>query len=368
MKIEQIELIRLNLPLDPPFSAAWDPKPRVEFPATLVVVRTDDGVVGYGSGDTMDGFEAYRDLFIGTDPLQILGQVRRIETINFHGGRYWPLEAALWDIIGQVAGLPVSAFFGGACDRLPAYASTGELKSPQARAESAVAAKEAGFRAMKIRIARDRLSEGVAAVRAARDAVGDEFDLMVDLNQMWRMSGDIDAALPLARVQRLAAELNELGVLWLEEPLPQVDVIGARRVRAHTGMQVSGGEMVRSLPEIMALIEADAFDIYQPDVALAVGMYRARQVAESANLRHRLFTPHTWSNGLGLLANLHVAAGVDAGPYLEFPYDPPGWTPERRDFFMEPLMIDASGDLVVPDAPGLGVRIDHEAVDRYTVG
>src|SRR5690606_34431419 len=108
------------------------------------------------------------------------------------------------DIIGQVAGLPVSLFFGGARDRLPAYASSGELKSPQARADSAVAAKEAGFRAMKIRIARDRIADGVAAVRAVRDAVGDGFDLMVDLNQMWRMSGDIDAALPLARVQRLA--------------------------------------------------------------------------------------------------------------------------------------------------------------------
>lgn len=367
MKITQIELNRMLLPLDPPFHAAWDPNPRTQFTATLVTVRTDAGVTGYGSGDTMDGFEAYRHLFIGTDPLQILNQVRRIETINFHGGRYWPLEAALWDIIGQVAGLPVSVLFGGARDRLPAYASSGELRSPEARAESALAAREAGFRAMKIRISRDRLVEGIAAVRAAREAVGDDFELMVDLNQMWRMSGDIDAALPLAKVQRVAAELSDLGVLWLEEPLPQVDVVGAQRVRAETGIQISGGEMVRSLPEIMGLIEADAFDIYQPDVALAVGMYRARQVAESANLRHRLFTPHTWSNGLGLLANLHVAAGVDAGPYLEFPYDPPGWTPERRDFFMTPLMIDADGDLRVPEAAGLGVQIDHDAIAHYTI-
>lgn len=367
MQITGIRLTRLNLPLDPPFRAAWDPIPRTDFAATLVTVETDAGVVGYGSGDTMDGFEAYEHLFIGTDPLQILNQVRRIETINFHGGRYWPLEAALWDIIGQVAGLPVSVLFGGARDRLPAYASSGELKGPAERAESVLAAREAGFRAVKIRIARDRLSEGVAAVRASREAVGDDFDLMVDLNQMWRMSGDIEAALPLATVQRLAAELADLGVLWLEEPLPQSDVIGARRVRAQTGIQVSGGEMVRSLGEMMALIEADAYDIYQPDVALAVGMLRARQVAESANLRHRLFTPHTWSNGLGLLANLHVAAGVDAGPYLEFPFDPPGWTPERRDFFMKPLTIESDGTLRVPTAPGLGAEIDWDAVVRYSV-
>jgi L-alanine-DL-glutamate epimerase-like enolase superfamily enzyme len=367
MKITAIRLTRLSLPLDPPFNAAWDPQPRRSFPATLVRVETDVGLVGYGSGDTMDGFEAYEHFFIGTDPLQILSQVRRIETINFHGGRYWPLEAALWDIIGQAAGFPVSVLFGGARDRLVAYASCGELKSPGARADSALAAKERGFRAMKIRIARTSVSDGIAAVRMAREAVGPDFDLMVDLNQMWRMSGDIEAALPLAQVQKIAAELSELGVLWLEEPLPQADVIGARRVRAQTGIQISGGEMVRSMPELAALIEADAYDIYQPDVVLAVGMYRARQVAESANLRHRLFTPHTWSNGLGLLANLHVAAGVDAGPYLEFPYDPPGWTPERRDFFMQPVDIDSEGNLVVPTTPGLGVTIDWDAVKRYTV-
>lgn len=367
MKITAIRLTRLSLPLDPPFNAAWDPNPRTDFAATLVEVETDAGIVGVGSGDTMDGFEAYSSLFIGTDPLQILNQVRRIETINFHGGRYWPLEVALWDIIGQVAGLPVSSFFGGARDRLTAYASCGELKAPEARAESALAARERGFKAMKIRIARDRVDEGIAAVRATREAVGADFDLMVDLNQMWRMSGDIEAALPLARVRRIAAELADLGVLWLEEPLPQTDVVGARRVRAETGIQIAGGEMVRSLPELTAMIEADAFDIYQPDVVLAVGMYRARQVAEAAAVRHRLFTPHTWSNGLGLLANLHVAAGVDAGPYLEFPYDPPGWTPERRDFFMEPLDIDAAGDVVVPDKPGLGATIDWAAVKRYTV-
>lgn len=244
MKITAIELTRLNLPLTPPFHAAWDPNPRTDFPATLVTVRTDEGITGYGSGDTMDGFDAYRDLFLGTDPMQILSQVRRIETINFHGGRYWPLEAALWDIIGKVAGLPVAAFFGGARDRLPAYASSGELKAPEARAEAAVAAKELGFRAMKIRIARDRLREGIASVRAAREAVGEDFDLMVDLNQMWRMSGDIEAALPLAKVRSLAAELHDLGVLWLEEPLPQVDVAGARRVRAETGIQVADRKSV----------------------------------------------------------------------------------------------------------------------------
>jgi L-alanine-DL-glutamate epimerase-like enolase superfamily enzyme len=368
VKITAIALHRLRLPLDPPFAAAWDPVPRRRFDATVVEVSTDEGVTGWGSGDTMDGFTAFEHLFLGRDPLQITRHVKTLETITFHAGRYWPLEAALWDIIGQVAGLPVATLFGGVTDRLPAYASSGELKPPAARAEAALAAKERGFRAMKIRIARDRLEEGVAAVAAAREAVGDGFTLMVDLNQMWRMSGDIAPALDLASVRRLAARLAELGVLWLEEPLPQADVAGMRMVRQATGIRIAGGEMVRSLPELLALIDADAFDVYQPDVVLAVGMSRARLVAELAELRHRWFTPHTWTNGLGLLANLHVAAGVGAGPFLEVPFDPPGWTPLRRDFFLaEPIEVDAQGDILVPQAPGLGVAIDREALARYAV-
>lgn len=367
MKITDIKLTRMRLPLDPPFNAAWDPNPRREFTATLVTVETDAGVVGYGSGDTMDGFEAYQHLFIGTNPLEIVNQVKRIETINFHGGRYWPLEVALWDIIGKVAGLPVATLFGGAMDRMPAYASAGELKPPSARAEAALAAKALGFKAMKIRIARHKLREGIESVRAARSAVGDDFDLMVDMNQMWRMSGDIEPALPLAKVRSVAAELHELGVLWVEEPLPQNDIAGMKQVRSAVGIQVSGGEMVRSIGELAHLVEADALDIYQPDVVLAVGMLRARQVAEAAAVKHRQFTPHSWTNGLGVLANLHVVCGVGGGPYFEFPFDPPGWTVERRDFFIEPVRIDGNGDVVVPSKPGIGAEIDFDAVKRFAI-
>jgi L-alanine-DL-glutamate epimerase-like enolase superfamily enzyme len=367
LKITSIKLTRMRLPLDPPFNAAWDPNPRREFTATLVTVETDQGVTGYGSGDTMDGFEAYQHLFIGTNPMEIVNQVKRIETINFHGGRYWPLEVALWDIIGKVAGLPVATLFGGARDRIPAYASSGELKAPAARADAAVAAKELGFKAMKIRIARDQLTEGIASVRAAREAVGTDFDLMVDMNQMWRMSGDIAPALTLSKVQSVAAELHELGVLWIEEPLPQADIEGMKRVRAQVGVALSGGEMVRSMGELAHLIEQDALDIYQPDVVLAVGMLRARQVAEAAALKHRQFTPHSWTNGIGVLANLHVVAGVGGGPYFEFPFDPPGWTVERRDFFIKPVNVDRNGDVVVPNLPGLGVELDHDAIKRFTI-
>jgi L-alanine-DL-glutamate epimerase-like enolase superfamily enzyme len=367
VKVTDIKLTRLRVPLDPPFFAAWDPNPRTEFTATLVTVETDAGIVGYGSGDTMDGFEAFRHLFIDTDPMQILDQVKRIETINFHGGRYWPLEAAFWDIIGKVANLPVATLFGGSKTKLAAYASFGELRKPKDRAKAAEAAHAKGFQACKIRISRDRLAEGIESVRETRQALGPDFGIAVDMNQMWRMSGDIENALPLNKVRAVAEQLHELGVMWIEEPLPQFDIEGIKTIRAEVGVAISGGEMVRSMPELADLLFANTFDIYQPDVVLAVGLYRARQVAEMAALKHRLFTPHSWTNGLGVLANLHVSAGVGGGPYFEFPYDPPGWTIERRDFFIKPIDIDSQGFVHIPNAPGIGVELDHDAIKRFTI-
>jgi D-galactarolactone cycloisomerase len=87
VKITAIRLDRLRRPLDPPFLAAWDPVPRRWFDATLVRVETDEGVTGYGSGDTMAGFAAFEDLFLGRDPARIARHVRTLETIGFHASR-----------------------------------------------------------------------------------------------------------------------------------------------------------------------------------------------------------------------------------------------------------------------------------------
>jgi L-alanine-DL-glutamate epimerase-like enolase superfamily enzyme len=368
MKITAIRLDRLRLPLDPPFLAAWDPVPRRWFDVTLVRVETDEGVTGYGSGDSMDGFAAFEELLLGRDPRRIVSHVRTLETIGFHAGRYWPLEAALWDIAGKLAGQPVSALFGGAATSLPAYASFGEAKSPGERAEAVLAAREAGFHAVKIRIDRTAPAAGLAAVRAARAAAGDSVEIMVDLNQGWRMPGDLSPDLDAAAVRRLAAELRDLGVLWLEEPLPGGDTGGMRMLREQTGIRVAGGEMARTPGELLDAISAGALDVVQPDAVLSVGMLRCRTIAEFALLRHRWFTPHTWTNGLGLLANLHVVAGVGGGPYVEYPCDPPGWTPARRDFFLaEPVLVDPGGNLTVPTAPGLGASIDEGAVRRWAL-
>jgi L-alanine-DL-glutamate epimerase-like enolase superfamily enzyme len=370
MRISAIRIERLRVPLDPPFPAAWDPVPRTVFPITIVRVETDEGVVGIGSGDTMDGFAQFEHLFVGQDPLAIARHVRALETIDFHAGRYWPLEVALWDIAGQVAGLSVATLFGGALDGIPAYASCGMLLPPAARAESAIHFREEGFRALKIRVdpsTPERLEEGIAAVTATRHAIGDTMAIMVDVNQGWRMAGDVSPSIDLPTATSIAERLTELDVLWLEEPLDGSDLAGLASLRAAVpGIRIAGGEMTRSYRELEAALEADAFDVHQPDVVLAAGMSNGRRLAELALAKGRWYSPHTWTNGIGLLANLHVAAGVGGGPFLEFPYDPPGWTPQRRDAFLaEPIRPRSDGMLCVPSTPGIGIVLDEAAIRRY---
>jgi D-galactarolactone cycloisomerase len=368
VKITGVRLRRLRYPLDPPFEPAWDPEPRRFFEATLVYVDTDEGLTGIGSGDTMDGFERYAELFVGLDPLDIDRHVRVLETIAFHAGRYWPLEAALWDLAGKEKGVPTATLLGEAADGVTAYASTADRRPAGARAESALALREQGFQALKLRIDKQDVDEGLRAVEAIHEAIGADMEIMVDLNQGWRMPGDLSALLDVEAVDRVAARVRNAGALWLEEPLAHGDVAGLARLRAQGGLRIAGGELARTTDELDAYLAGEALDVYQPDAVLAVGLLRGREVAEQVLARGLWFTPHTWTNGIGLLANLHLTAGVGGGPFLELPFDPPGWTPERRDFMLtEPVLPDEAGRLAVPGRPGLGVELDEDAVERYTI-
>lgn len=368
MRITAIECQHLRLPLDPPFHAAWDPVPRRHFDATIVRVHTDEGLVGVASGDTMAGFGEFAPLFLGRDPRALALHARALETVAFHAGRYWPLEAALWDLLGVASGVAVVTLLGGARERLPAYASLGERRSPGQRAEDASALVGAGFRAAKVRIDPSRLDDGLAVLAAIRAAVGDRLALIVDLNQAWRMPGDIAPASDRAAARRVIERVAEYDPLWVEEPLPLEDFAGLASLRQGVATRVAGGEMARAFEDLRRALAADALDVYQPDAVLALGLTGARTVAELALRQNRWFTPHTWTNGIGLLVNLHLCAGVGGGPYLEYPYDPPTWTPRRRDFMLaEPVAVDGDGTLAVPASPGLGVALDEEAVGHYAI-
>jgi len=359
--ITRIEITHHQLELDPPFPASWDPQPRRKFPATLVRVYDDEGRMGVGSGDTMAGFEDYADLFVGQDPLDLDRHAAVLENIAFHAGRPWPLDVALWDLAGRIRGEPVWRMLGAAADRVRPYASCGVLRSAEDSVRQAERALDLGFAALKLRFGRSEIADDLAVLEAVRGAVGDRLELMVDCNQGWRMPWDTSRPWSFPKALEVARALEELDAYWMEEPLQRGDYDGMQRLNAETPLRIAGGEMTRERYEFQVLLERECLDVFQPDVVCSLGMSGLRDLALEVRRRGRIFSPHTWGNGIGLLANLHLTAGIVSAPFLELPWDPPEWTAERRDFVLaHPVVPDAAGWLTLSDAPGLGIVLDEE--------
>jgi L-alanine-DL-glutamate epimerase-like enolase superfamily enzyme len=127
--------------------------------------------------------------------------------------------------------------------------------------------------------------------------------------------------------------------------------------------------MVRTAQEARDLVLRGGIDVLQSDVVLSLGIGGCRRAAALADLAGRAWSPHTWSNGYGLVVNLHAALAFSTVPYVEVPFDPPAWSAERRDWLLPaPLAIAADGTITVPDGPGFGVEPDLEALERWRVG
>ena len=366
-KIDSIEIRHYRLPLDPPFNAAWDPKPRTSFTNTLVRVGAGD-YEGVGSGDAMLGFAGHEHLFIGHDPFAIERHVQILDNLQFHYGRMWPLEVALWDLMGKITGLPLWKLLGGNSGRAPLYASCGERRPTEARAESAKQLKALGFPALKIRFHAADPRDDIAVVRAVREAIGPDIHILVDANQGWQMPWDDSPTWDFKTALWVADALAELGVYWLEEPLHRHNYQGLAALRSAAKVRIAGGEGNREFSELRQYLRYGSFDVYQPDVVWSTGILHARQIAAEVQAAGCIYSPHTWGDGLVLLANLHVCAAVSSAPFIEFPYDPPTWTPERRDFILPvPTLPEPGGFVTLPNSPGLGVSINWEALERWRI-
>jgi L-alanine-DL-glutamate epimerase-like enolase superfamily enzyme len=222
---------------------------------------------------------------------------------------------------------------------------------------------------MKIRFHRGDWREDVAALEAVRARVGTRLELMVDCNQGWRMPWDTAAPWSLKDAVAVARALEGLGIYWMEEPLHRGDRDGMRQLRQMTDIRIAGGEMTRELHEFRELIAGFCLDVLQPDAALVGGITGLRRVAYMAQEHNLIFTPHTWTNGMGVAANVHLAAGTVGTPFIEYPYDPPEWSLDRRDFPMAaPLAVDGDGYIVLADAPGLGCALDEERLAKTRIG
>jgi L-alanine-DL-glutamate epimerase-like enolase superfamily enzyme len=360
MKITAIKQTRHRLPLDPPFVPSWDSRPRHHFDLDLVRVETDEGPFGIGAGDSMAGFKGHEELFLGRDPLDLERHSRVIENLSFHYGRCWPLEVALWDLAGKILGQPVWRLAGGRAGAVQVYASSGSLRSPEELCDLARSVQEQGMPALKVRFHRADWRDDIAVLERLRDTVGDALELMVDCNQGWRMPWDTAQPWSYKDALRVARELEDLEVYWMEEPLHRGDYQGMRLLREQTDIRIAGGEMTRELHELRHLIEARCLDVLQPDAVVTGGIGGLSRIARMAVDCGLAFTPHTWGHGIGLAANAHLAAGAAASAYLELPHDPPSWTAERRDFgLVRPILPDAEGWIDLGDAPGLGLELDE---------
>ena len=366
----------LDLPLPADFRPAWGrDEVQRSFFMTLVEVETKSGVTGVTAAEA--GYEAAISIdrfvtphLIGQDaaaPERLTGVLKDAEVL---GAPVYCVEIALWDIAGKVAGLPVSKLWGASTDRVPAYCATGEVRAAERRIEDCHRILEEGFKAVKLRFHHEDPHEDLAVVEAIRKAVGDRLVILVDANQAGVLPGlgghrqwDFHVALDIA------LELERLGVTWLEEPLPRHDHEGLRRLRDRLGtLQLAGGENNHGVHDFKLLIDRGCYDVLQPDAVLSEGVYQLRKVAAIAEAAGVLMAPHTWTHGIGLLANLQLVASIPNSSWFEFPHEPPGWPASAlSQMLAEKPWIDADGFLSVPQTPGFGFTLDEELVERHTV-
>jgi L-alanine-DL-glutamate epimerase-like enolase superfamily enzyme len=375
MRIVQIDLWHVSIPLPAPFRPSWIPGfPQTENRFTLVRLRTASGIEGWSAGAAMGRERAGLGALLGpyllgerADDIPSIRQ--RVREMGYLGQRVGFLEPACWDIVGKARQKPVYELLGGRGGSLRLYASTGEVRTGPARAREVEARLAEGFSAVKLRVHAATLDEDVAQVRDVRSAVGDAPILGVDANQGWRVAvvadaphWDFDRALAFCR----AAE--ELGVSWVEEPLAMDDYDGLARLRAATRVDIAGGELnSQGLPEFRVMLEKSCFDVYQPDAMFTGGIAETWRILQRVQRAGARYTPHTWTHGLGFAVNAQIQA---ASPWrdetlLEFPFDPPGWVPSARDGILEVPFDHRNGLLELPTAPGLGFAISRRALQRY---
>ena len=358
MKITAIHAIPLAIPMkpmDPP--STWRAGTRKQI---VVRVVTDDGLTGTGEAfaygaplavvSVID--ESLAPLLIGQDPLRIEALVDLMHRATMIYGRRGlamfaisGVEIALWDLLGKALGAPVCALLGGAIrPRLPAYASLLRYDVPGDVARACRHFTSQGFRMLKLH------QTDVESVRAAREAVGPDVDLMLDTNCPWSPQDAIGMARALAPHR----------LFWLEEPVwPPEDYAGLARVAAATETPIALGENESTLFGFREIVERRAADILQPSITKVGGISEFKKIAALAQAANVPIAPHSFYFGPGLAATLHVAASFGGSLPVEFP------TGELESPFLARPIEAHDGSVEVPQGPGLGVEVNEDAIRRY---
>jgi len=336
----------------------------------LVRARDDQGLEGIGfcycgslGGSLVT--TAVRDLLrhnvLGRDPhhVEAIWDDMFHESL-LHGRRGSVLRAisavdiALWDLMAREAGLPLYALLG-ACrsETVPAYASGGYYlpgKTPQDLADEVRGFADRGFEAVKIKVGRVPVEEDVERLSACREAIGPSVQLFADANNAWR---DAPSAIRAIRA------FEECGIDWLEEPVMPDDIDTSAAIARAVDVPIATGEIEATRWGFQALIQAGAASILQPDAAVCGGITEWRRIAALAAGQGVPVAPHWFAD-----LHVHMVAIAPNATWVE--YFPDTSILNFMRLLKSSLEV-ADGRLVLPKEPGLGIELDDEAVDRYSV-
>ncbi|TMG25239.1 MAG: mandelate racemase/muconate lactonizing enzyme family protein [Chloroflexi bacterium] len=370
MKITSVETIELSHRLNRPTGPA---SVLNETRSTLIVrIATDEGLIGWGETSPLDGVRetimgTYANALRGRDPLDA-GRVWRTPWLApFESGlAAGAVDIALHDLRGKALGVPINRLYGGGLrTSVQAYASGlcyfKDVDPADQWMDEALGLVARGFRAIKMRIGRFPPAHEVPLVARVREALPPDVRLMVDA---W-------GSYTLPTALRVGRELQELGVYWYEEPLPQAGYHGYEVLAANLDMAIAGGEMLQTRAAFKELLDRRAVDIVQPDVSICGGIADLLFVAELARLSGIQAIPHSWNGAITEAASLHIASllpdptlmpGVEA-PLLE--YDTTE-NPFIEGGLREPFRMH-DGRIDVPTGPGLGIELDEEWLEGHAV-
>jgi L-alanine-DL-glutamate epimerase-like enolase superfamily enzyme len=358
MIITALRTARLEVPIAKPIRTAIH---EVRSVGVVVVwLDTDDGATGEGMMMTLgtrrlDVLEAMvkslENQVIGHDP----GEVETIwqdmwRDINFFGHKgitifaLAAIDTVCWDLVGKAAGTPLYKLFGACREAVKAYASGGlwlssDMEELAAEARSFV---DQGFRAMKVRVGKPGLEEDVRRVAAVRAAVGPDIGLMADANQ----------GLSVDHAIRLGKRLEDLGLVWFEEPVPAYDLKGHAAIAEALDVPVASGETEYTSLGMGAMLEAKAADILMPDLQRMGGLTEFRKVARMADGHGVPVSPHIFSE-----QSLSIAGSEPNVTYLEH-------MPWFAPLFRESMVLE-DGMIAMPQGPGLGFSVDADAAKRF---
>lgn len=367
MKIARVESLAL-LGRSP--KGGWSNEIRPEDSIhALIVIETEDGMTGVGSVFTdgrlaRAGLDVLRPLLVGERADEPGRVSEKLHQNTFWMGRGGTLthvisgiDIALWDIFGKVTGQPVSRLLGGTHrSKVKAYASI-LMEEPALMRERTAHYRSEGFRAIKIGWGpfgrRESASHDEAIIRAAREGCGDDCMLMVD-------AGASDAWWPngLKWALNTAHMLADYQVTWFEEALHPDALSDFRELRLQSPVPIATGECLTRRQSYLPWFEARAIDIVQPDVTKVGGITEQVQIARTAESFGIKYVGHGWNTAVGLAADLQLAAALPTADLVEFI----GGSPYIDEIVDDPWVLDPEGMLAISEGPGLGLRLDLDAL------